>query len=242
MVPKNGCVWSVSTVRMSVDYQVQPFWVTTLYAGRKITYDVAKRMYAAGVVSAETNLRNLETVERYRQEAEMEEERGAVDVRLRLRQKPFRVVPQVAKWMQTFEVLKDRYAFLVLDGPSQVGKTRFVASLTGPQNFLCIDCACVVQPDLRCFRRGTHKVVLYDEMSAEVVIRCKMLFQSGADLVRMGSSSTNMYAYAVWMHQVMQVVCSNKWREQVTQLPAEDRSWLEVNCVHLHVERALWQE
>ena len=242
MVPKIGGVWSFSTTNMHVDYTVQPFWVTTLYAGRKITAAVAKAMFTAAVVSAESNLKNLETVERQLEDAAVEDERLAVEAHLRARQKPFRVIPEVQRWLRSFDTIRDRYRFLVLDGPSQVGKTRYVGSLTSVDAFLNVDCAGAVTPDLRSFRRSRHKLVLYDEAGPELVIHCKKLFQSSVDLVRLGSSATNMYCYTVWMHRVKQVVCSNKWQQECQALTLADRSWIEANSVYVYVDQPLWQE
>ena len=44
--------------------------------------------------------------------------------------KRMRVLPEVEAWLKTFEQDLFRYKFLVLDGPSQMGKTIYARSLS----------------------------------------------------------------------------------------------------------------
>ena len=41
----------------------------------------------------------------------------------------FRLVPEVAAWITACKEVADRRKFLVLDGPSRLGKTQFAMSL-----------------------------------------------------------------------------------------------------------------
>ena len=94
--------------------------------------------------------------------------------------RPCRSVPEVEAWEATFETVQLRCNFLVLDGPSKMGKMLFCRSraLGKPESLLEIDCAGADTPDLMHYEFGTHTMVLCDEGSAEMVLRYKKLFQA----------------------------------------------------------------
>ena len=87
--------------------------------------------------------------------------------------RPCRELPDVTAWEATFQEVQFRYNFLVLDGPSKMGKTLFCRSrsLCSGTQLLEIDCAGADTPDLTHFVFGQHRMVLCDEASAEMVLR-----------------------------------------------------------------------
>ena len=77
-----------------------------------------------------------------------------------------------------------------------MGKTRYVqgALVANPMQALILDCADAVIPALQDnFVRGEHKLIMLDEAHAEMIIRCKKVFQSGMNYVQIGSSPTNCF-------------------------------------------------
>ena len=62
-------------------------------------------------------------------------------------------------------------SFLVLDGPSGLGKTQFSMSLS-PRS-LEVTCSNCEEPDLREFKSGTTELVVLDEAKCTLVVNCK---------------------------------------------------------------------
>ena len=156
--------------------------------------------------------------------------------------RPCRKLPEVDAWMSSFQEIDFRYKFLVLDGPSQTGKTLFCRSLSLDigGNLLEVDCASAETPDLSAFQPGRHRMVLCDEASATMVLRYKKLFQASASLVKLATSKTDCHSYEVWAHRVMFVVTSNRWQAELHKLQYEDSEWLTHNSVYVRVQQPLW--
>ena len=73
-----------------------------------------------------------------------------------------------------------------------------------------------------------------------MIIRYKKVFQSGIDFAKIAGSATNNQAYTVWMHGIKQVAASNKWEEQLAELPRGDRAWIVAHSVYVKVTEPLW--
>jgi hypothetical protein len=241
-VPKIGSIKQTFTKVAFKDYVVNERWVTTLLVAQKITPQTAHHMYLLACSSAQMNVRNLEFITRQEQERQEQAERLAMEVIIREKQLPFRQIPEVEEWLQHYDDIKDRYKFLVLDGPSQMGKTRFAASLTSVEKFYYLDCSTCIMPDMRSFNRRHHEVVLFDEIKATTVVSVKKLVQSSIDVVSLGSSQTNMNLYRIWCHRTKMICASNRWKAELSSLDAPDREWLEKNTVYIFVDRPLWEE
>ena len=241
-VPKIGSIKQCFTKVAFKDYVVNERWITTLLVAQKITPQTAHHMYLLACSLAQMNIRNLEFITRQEQERQEQIERLAMEVIIREKQMPFRKIREVEEWFQHYEDIQDRYKFLVLDGPSQMGKTRFAASLSSVDKFFYLDCSSCIMPDMRSFNRRYHEVVLFDEIKATTVLSVKKLFQSSIDVVSLGSSQTNMNLYRIWCHRTKMICASNRWKAELTSLEAPDREWLEKNTVYIFVDRPLWEE
>jgi len=240
-VPKIGRILGCSTKSPFEDYIVLDRWITTLFVLGKITSATARELYLRVVTGARHNLATLDFVTTEAQQMRETAERLQIETRLRSSQRPFRVLPQVEQWKEQYEHDRDRYKFLVLDGPSQMGKTRFAASLTGPHKFLCLDCCSAVVPDLRGFSRSQHNLILFDEIHTATVLACKKLFQASIDVVSLGSSPTNNLLYNVWCHRVRMICASNCWSTELDACEPSDRAWLQANSVLVYVAEPLWE-
>ena len=187
-------------------------------------------------------LANFERIEKETTKSNLEKEVTQTMRLLSGQMKPCRTIAAVDEWEATFETVRFRYNFLVLDGPSKMGKTLFCRSrsLGVPGSLLEIDCAGADTPDLTHYENGKHTMVLCDEGSAEMVLRYKKLFQASASYTRLASSHTNCHAYDVWAHRVKFVITSNRWWREVVRMPAEDAAWLWQNSVYVYVDAPLW--
>ena len=225
------------------DYLVNPEWVMNLWQMGKVSEEVARQVIISCKKNVPNLLRNHETVMREQNVFSLQHIVGRAHSLLEGQMQPVRTIPEVEAWKATFKETAFRYKFLVLDGPSQMGKTLFCRSLSPDQSaFVEVDCAYVDMPDLKEFKSGIHRVVLCDEGSCDMVLRYKKLFQYSASYVTMGSSRTNCHASTIWAHGVMFVIASNKWRRQLEALEVEDAAWLAANSVYVPVTEPLWQE
>ena len=164
-----------------------------------------------------------------------------VTTQLEAVKKPFKQIPLVQMWAAQYEVLRWRYKFLILEGPSCYGKTQLAKSLCrSPISFLEVDCSSCVEPLLKEYEPLVHEVILFDEANPEMVVRCKKLFQAGASWVTLGASNTNCHAYRCWLHRVRMVICSNTWSGLLDGMSPEDQEWLTSNSMHHQVTEQLW--
>lgn len=240
-VGKIGRVHLMSNWRPHTDYPVNPLWVTQMVSAKKITYDVAHEEYINCVSNLEFNLRNLARLRLERDMKEIEAKEGRLAVTLAKDLAPRVYLPVVEEeWLGQFQVERYRYKFLVLEGPSQRGKTCYLRQLFGPKLYVC-NCSAALEPDLRYYDHHIHDAILFDEASAVLVLRAKLLFQSPSQRVEMGTSATNCHAYHVFVHRTKMVVASNTWTEDLQRLSPAGRAWLEANSVVVQVERDLWE-
>jgi len=238
--PKRGSVARGGNILPFQDYLVNGEWVMNLLQQQKLEFQSAR----AELVKVGKNLpRLLQCLDKWEQEHENARLQGRIaDIMAELNadKKPFRRIPEVEEWLAQYTKNRMRYRFLVLEGPSGLGKTQFSLSLSpGSMEVTCSNCD---EPDLREFKPMQHDLILLDEATTTLVLKCKKLMQAGAAWVSLGSSSTNMYAYKIWAHKVRFIVSTNTWSHELTRCAAADRDWLVANCVHVRVSAPLFEQ
>jgi len=239
--PKIGQVLMGGNIEPFRDYLVNANWVSHMVQLGKLSMENAREQ----IVKTGTNVpRMLENLERVRAEREVDRLKNHVanvHEQLALVTRPMRTIPLVETWLGSYASVLFRYRFLVLDGPSQMGKTVFCRSLSPNRDcFLEVDCAGKLDPDLREFRALQHDTLLFDEASAKMVLKHKKLFQASASWVTMSSSTTNMYSYKIWTHQVKMIIASNRWNVELQTLQVADADWLRSNSFYVAVTSPLW--
>ena len=127
-------------------------WVRTLHVTGKITTSVAESEFLRLTHGAERNIRELMFVEQRKKERMLRVRQELDRAAVASASKPFIAIPAVEAWLLLFQTVRDRYPFLVLDGPSCLGKTRFSKALTQPSRFLYCDCSNGNPPDMRSFQ------------------------------------------------------------------------------------------
>jgi len=199
-------------------------------------------------------------VETSRQQVWDAEQKAEAEVAIRKAECKFRALPQVAQWAMQYAKVESRYQFLVLDGKSRTGKTRFEYSLLdmyprsaldnpgsinglspppGPRSVFYADCSGGL-PDLRKFRRGVHVLIVLDEMGPDKAIQLKKVMQASNDDALLGASPTMQHAYTVNSHRTMIVVTTNVWAVGLKTLHEEHRDWLFHNSIVVHIDAPMW--
>jgi len=251
-IDKIGAVRQCGTVSAHTSYQVKDYWITALLAAKKITVDTARSHYLQCVVRAENNIRLLEYVEKQALEMQLIRDGQEAEAEILRTERGFRFLPEVEAWRMQFATVKSRYTFLVLDGPSRTGKTRFAYSLSPPptsgecsattpeREFVYYaDCSGGL-PDLRKFRRAQHRLLVLDELHPKNAMVLKKIMQASNDSAIMGASPTMQHAYVVNTFRTMIVVTTNTWASGLADMPSFDVDWLRVNSVYVLVTTPLW--
>jgi hypothetical protein len=154
--------------------------------------------------------------------------------------KPPVIIDVVENWKKQYLKVSSRYKFLVLHGDSMYGKSCFAVAQFGEERTLLVDCSGEKVPDLREFDPLTVSAIVLDEMSLMQVMEFKRLLQAPPIPVTLGTSSTQMYSYQVWVARVAFIVTTNRFQEDLSALDPVDAAWVRANCVPHHVCSPLW--
>ncbi len=207
----------------------------------KMRYQDARQQL---ILSAKNLPRLLPCLDRWHRERRnmvLEARVSEVETVLARQRRPFRTLPAVDAWMEDCQNIRMRMPFLVLEGPTKLGKTQYCMSLAAPgKKGFEVNCSSAIEPDLREFDPHLHDLILFDEAHPKMIIHCKKLFQAPASWVGMASSGTNCHAYKVWVHGTKLIIGSNKWTAELAEMQEEDRKWIEDNQVFVKVDEALY--
>ena len=222
-------------------FPVTPEWITNLWQTQKISSDVAKQLYISAKKHIKQYTENVRTFTQMSQQLQVQSAKRDAQLALQAMRRPsVRLEVVEEQFRPQFAHHDFRRKFLVLDGPTRVGKTQYAKSLAGEPCTLEVNCANCIEPDLRDFNPAIHKAIVFDEASASLVLRHKKLFQGGVEEVTMSSSATNMYSYTVWVYGCMLIVTSNHWERDLAELSEEDANWLRGNSIVVFCAQQLY--
>lgn len=240
--PKVGKLYWRSTHEPYVDYPINSMWISNMWQAEKITPIVAQKEYLRAKKDVVRLCSNVDAQMRMTRDMRVADSRAAVLAELEEQICEQVRIPAVDQWLEDQSRNRMRQRFLVLTGRSSTGKTMFAKSLRGREQTLELNCAGALHPDMRSFDEELHRAVVFDEASVQMVLANKKLMQAPAAEVALGSSSTNIYSYKVWVHSVLLIVCSNTWMRELGALSEEDREWLQTNSVVIQVTEPLWKQ
>jgi len=240
LVQKIGCILAEGSLKLYHDILINPDWAFNLLQQEKITCDTAREVIIRCAKNVPRLLTNLEGYLRARRISVESQQLHSARVSVRGAFRPFRQLPEVEEWLALFHMSRDRYPFLVLEGPSRLGKTQFAEQLVSWDKTLSVDCSSAIEPDLRQYASDEVDCIIFDEARAAMVIRSKRLFQAPMGLVNLGLSAPNCNAYQVMVHRKRMIVCSNSWSAEVLALTAADAAWIAANSVLVPVREPLW--
>ena len=239
---KRGTVCCDSTKAPFTGFRVNPNWIMCYVQGGKLhRADARKLLVRCG--SATRLINELDKTDMELEREAIEKAQAEATRLLGAVEKPPKAYPKVQAFLNQFKVPRHRYKFLVLSGPSRLGKTAFARTLCDADlETLEINCAGGAEPDLRAYRLRKHGLVLFDEIKADQVAAQRKLFQAGSSEVQMGCSATNCHSYPVFLWRKKLVLASNNWHETVASLPPDATEWIKCNCIVLDVKERMWIE
>ena len=239
---KIGTVFSEATKLPFKGFLVNPTWILNLVQARKLDMDVAKALLVQ-CANASRHIKELEMQEVYQGEQAVKLEQERASRLLAPSLKPQKFYQKAQDFLRQFDTPLHRYRFLVLSGPSKVGKTAFARSLCADgMQVLEVNCASGAEPELRAYRLSKHDVILFDEIVASQVAKQRKLFQAQSAAVQLGCSATNCHSYDVFAWRKKMVLASNNWEASLLELAEADREWVNANSIVLQVTEPMWQE
>ena len=240
-VPKAGMVFQASSKMPFKNFPVQGQWVMALLQGSKISCSVARSLAVQVCSGVSRLLADIEVCEREEEKFAIAQARERALKELALKRNAFKQIAEVQDWDSQYLRTEERYMFLVLEGPSRVGKTAFARSLCPKgQEVYEVNCAAGGEPDMRGFRFSRHGLVLFDEIEAEAVASQRKLFQASTAFVQLGTSPTNIHVYSVYTHRLRLVLASNNWSASLQRLGHDDRDWVLKNSIYVQCTQPLW--
>ena len=239
---KNGTLFSQATKKPFSGFFVQPTWILNLVQAKKLDSDQAKALLVQ-CANASRHLKELEVHEAHLEAQAVEKAQEEAQRLLGGTLKESKRFAEVDAFLEQFLTPLHRYRFLVLSGPSRVGKTAFARGLCDPAlEILEVNCASGAEPDLRAYRLRKHDLILFDEIVANQVVAQRKVFQAQSAPVQMGCSATNMYSYEIFVWRRKLVLASNNWTSSLTTLSTADKDWVQANSIVLHITQPMWRE
>ena len=217
-------------------------WVVSLWKQHKLDHDRYLQLSALLRDGHDRRRASVAAVQATEQVNTFAKERALARELILAKSRPFKVLsPAVECWKMAYEEVEERYQMLVFHGPSQTGKSRLARSLFGEDRTLVVDVQHAEHPDLRGFRRHQHRAIVLDEVaSPSFIVSNKKVLQAHVDGAILGQSATQLYTYEVFLWRVPIMLTTNNW--DLTKLTDAERSWVETNCVVVHVENAVYED
>ena len=244
LAPKIGQVRSWSMVRPYKDFPVSPEWIMGLVHAEKMEFKDALEEMARCGKGYVRRVHDLKAWRNAKNELALQARVQAEQEWHRAHNLEFHSFPMIESWMRrNMQPHMRRKQFLVVEGPSGVGKTEYLRSLVGPEEVLELNADGMRTPFLGNFDAAVHKVVFWDECLVQLVLDSRKLFQCPPAWITLGLSPTGRDAYRVWLNDCVMVIGSNSWSEQLAQLKRpSDEEWIRANQVHIIVTSKMFKE
>ena len=243
LMPKVGKLWAWGTCRPFVDFRINPDHVMAfVQSGRMHSKDAVGQLLQT-YKDAEKHVRSLEYCKMKLSE-QLKEQKIAARCKLLARNRhPRRRIAIVDDvFLPHMNLMVDRHSFLVLDGPSQVGKTTFCKQLcTKADGYVEIDCTgLTVAPNLHVLSDSTE-LICFDECEPWYVAKYRKLFQGPEKAVNLGDTQSSRFSYSADLWGIKMVICSNNWAGKLALLPdPTDREYIAKNSFYHYCNEPLW--
>jgi len=191
------------------------------------------------VVGIEAMKRNIDALMSLKKRKRMEEyeQKCLVEAQSAIT-KPFRTYPEVNQFMEQYDEVMSRYKFLIIVGPTRLGKTEFARKLY-PRPLVFSQ-----STNWKEFDPFLHDSIIFDDVSQfedgsknifQYVMRNKTLFQAGPVPITLGKSATDIFAYKIIVYRKPIVICCN-WDayEEIAE------SWIALNSYTLKIDECMY--
>ena len=245
MCPKIGLIESTGSKQPFLQFPVNGDWVFSMLQSQKMELKDARTEIIKCGKGLVRKLADLDKLTQMKMELSLEHRISEVQTEIAKTNLVFKKYDLIENWKEkSMQPFQRRKKFLVMEGPSGVGKTEYVRALFGADALLELNAAnCGRSPDLRQFNAIKHKVVLFDEAPVELVLENRKLFQAPACWIDLGHSPTGMSVYRVFLNDACLVIASNRWQEQLQALASlSDRHWIEANQVLVVIKEKMFLE
>ena len=230
--PKWGKVFSKGNIEPFRTYLVSGEWVMNLVQAGKMEVAVAREELIKTAKNLPRLLSNLDKYVMELRDQRLRTRIAEIERELERAERPFKTFPEIERWKEEHALARPRYRFLVLVGPSGLGKTQFAKSLVRKGRSLELNMASAPEPNLKEYDHEQHDLILFDECAAQKVLLQKKLFQAPLSAVSLGQSTTGCFAYSVWVHAKLLVVAFNAWHHDVHELGKADAHWFAPKWEH----------
>ena len=178
-VPKKGQVFSETNYRAFCAFNIAPDWISCLWQTNKISSTTASQEYLRAKKHVKAYLDNVDYHSKCERElAIAERKQAAMKALLPLQKKAIHLEVVETLFLSQFQRPMFRRKFLVLTGPSCLGKTIYASSLSSDiSKTLVVDCGSAEQPDLRQLDPLFHETIVFDECRAWTVVNNRKIFQ-----------------------------------------------------------------
>ena len=230
-------------------FLVHQKWVVQLWQRRKMSHTDARAEIIGARGHTASYIKEIDYVEEMEHKIQMQKEKNIIDAMLAKAFKPWRWIEDVCLWRLQYDKegpfgrwgLDSRFKFLVLTGPSSLGKTQYAKDIFGEQSTLTVPCQNVKSPSLKDFVRGKHKAIIFDEVSSETIHNNKAVFQANNDIVILGQTPSEEYIYRCFLYGVAMICCCNDWMEGIMRGGAAEE-WLLTNSIVYECKDKMWLE
>jgi hypothetical protein len=243
-MPKHGSVLSDGSHRPYLDYRVNPEWIMSYMQQGKLAAHYAYKEICKTWKNAEMHTKALKFVTgAFRDLAAEEEDQLIWDAEQEQLGK-LAHFPELDAWLDHMKHRQARHKVLVLDGPSQTGKTTACKCLAiDREKYYEINCANLMhEPNLRNVS-DAHRLINFDELRASTFISNKKIFQGAMGRTTLGENTAGgSQAYSQRLNGIMMVICSNHWARDVLALHGDDQDYIRKNVflVQLKPGQTMW--
>ena len=243
--PKRGSVYRATNYPRGEEFCCRAAWTLGAWQIRKLSFRAARAEIIRNRDSVEPALAKMQAVWDNEIADFMRQRKAKALAAAEAKLKKQKTIFKVECWRAQYNESvfhgggETRFRFLVLEGESRFGKTRFACSLWGLTRTYVAQCQGVQQPSLAGYDPRVHECIVLDEPSRELVDSCKVFLQASLEGTELYQSPTQRFTRWVWVYGVPIIICTNEWlKEEDVDANAK---WIRENSVHVKVTDYLWE-
>lgn len=232
---KIGHITQLSNYPWGECYIVRQAWIMSLWSSKKIhthLVDECLKFYMCGTKRA---FEIIEIALQYERTQKRKLVHEARKEQLQPTKHPFKLYPQIENFKEQFDYIEHRYKFLVVVGPSRLGKTELMRSHF-PEAFEHKGSV-----DWTGYDPVDHSAIIFDDVPKfwDYIIQNKPLFQSNCEGYKVHTSATNCYSKEIDNAAKPIIITTN---EIPYESPSSDYLYLKDNWILLELNSPTWAD